>query len=141
MELRSLTPVFGRQFVERRDGRHAMTPEPEQPGLPTPAGQNAVERAVERAIVLFAKALVAMAYVLTVYGILVGFFFLCCGMEVFSFANPTRSPLGPVMTILVVWPLGGFLCLFLQGGLGDILNAVGKGVHAAIRAIRPHDDA
>jgi hypothetical protein len=133
--------MFGRHVGERRDERHVMTPEPAQPRLPTPGGQNAVERMIEQAIVLVAKAMVAMAFVVTVYGILVGFFFLCCGTEVFSFANPARSPLGPVVTILVVWPLGGFLCLFLQGGLGDILNAVGKGVHAAIRAIRPHDDA
>ena len=119
-----------------------MTPEPaDQPPSATPVGQNSVERVLERAIVLFAKAMVAMAFVVTVYGVLVGFFFLCCGTEVFSFANPARSPLGPLLTILVVWPLGGFLCLFLQGGLGDILKAVGDGVHAAIRAIRPHGDA
>jgi hypothetical protein len=133
--------VFGRHFVERRDESNKMTREPDQPSVPPPAGQSAVERVIERAIVLFAKAMVAMAFVVTVYGVLVGFFFLCCGMEVLSFANPARSPLGPVVTILVVWPLGGFLCLFLQGGLGDILNAVGKGVQAAIRAIRAHDDA
>jgi hypothetical protein len=118
-----------------------MTPEPaEQPESPTPSGQNGVERFLERGIVLFAKAMVAMAFVVTVYGVLVGFFFICCGAEVFSFANPARSPLGPLVTVLVVWPLGGFLCLFLQDGLGDILKAVGKGLQAAIRAVRPHDD-
>ena len=137
----SLSSVFGRHVGERGDERHVMTPEPAQPRLPPPGGQNTAERMIEQAIVLFAKAMVAMAFVVTVYGVLVGFFFLCCGTEAFSFANPGRSPLGPLMTILVVWPLGGFLCLFLQGGLGDILSAVGKGVRAAIRAIRPHDDA
>jgi hypothetical protein len=84
--------------------------------------------------------MVALAFVVTVYAVLVGFFFLCCGAEVFSFADPARSPLGPVLTVLIVWPLGGFLCLLLQSGLGDILSAVGKGVRAAIRAIRPHDE-
>jgi hypothetical protein len=97
------------------------------------------ERAIERAIVLFAKAMVAMAFVVAVYAFLVFFFFTCCGLDAFSsasYANPARSPLGPVVTILIVWPLGGFFCLVLQGALEGILDAVGKRVHGAMQAIR-----
>ena len=97
------------------------------------------ERGIERAIVLFAKAMVAMAFVVAVYAFLVFFFFTCCGLDGFSsasYANPTSSPLGPVLTILIVWPLGGFLCLVLQGALESILEAVGKWVRRAIQAIR-----
>ena len=115
-----------------------MTPESADPHPSSSrARQTSVERGVERAIVLFAKAMVAMAFIATAYSVLVASFFLCCGTDGFSYANPTRSPLGPVLTIVVVWPIVGFVCLFLQGGLEEILKAVGNGVRAAIRVIYP----
>ncbi len=90
----------------------------------------------ERAIVLFAKSIAAMAYVSVAYGVLVASFFFCCGVDGISFANPAKNPLGPAVTILVVWPVVGFVCLLLQGGLGDILEGVDKGVRRLIRAFR-----
>ena len=89
-------------------------------------------RFVERGIVLFAKAMVAMAYVVAAYGVLVAGFFLCCGTDAFTFAHPGKSPLGPLVTILMVWPIGGLLCLILQGGLEGLLEAVGKGMRRLI---------
>jgi hypothetical protein len=90
------------------------------------------QRLVERCIVLLAKAIVALAFVVTAYGILVAGFFFCCGTNAFSFAHPAKSPLGPLVTILLVWPVGGFLCLILQGALEILLDAVGKGTRRLI---------
>lgn len=91
---------------------------------------------VERGIVLFAKAMVAMAYVSLAYGILVASFFFCCGVDGLGLANPAKSPLGPLVTIVVVWPIVGFLCLLLDGGLGDLLEGVEKSARWLIRAFR-----
>ncbi len=74
--------------------------------------------------------------VMVVYGVLVGSFFVCCGVDSLTLANPTKSPLGPAATILIVWPLGGLLCLLLDGGLGDLLDVVERGTKWLIRTVR-----
>ena len=84
---------------------------------------------------LFAKSMVAMAYVSVAYGVLVASFF-CCGIDAISFANPAKSPFGPLLTILVVWPVVGFVCLLLDGGLGELLSAVDKGARRIVRHFR-----
>ena len=111
-------------------------PVEDTPRSGAPGYQTAFERWLERLFILFAKAMTAMAFVVVVYGVLVGSFFVCCGVDSLALANPTKSPLGPAATILIVWPLGGLLCLLLDGGLGDLLEAVEKGTKRLIRAVR-----
>jgi hydrogenase-4 membrane subunit HyfE len=106
-----------------------------------PDGQNRVERMLERTIVLFAKAMVALGLAALVYGALVMSFFFCCGVESGRYVDPSRSPLGAIATILVIWPLVGFLCFALQGGPSDLLVAIKKFARAAWRAVRRHAEA
>src|SRR5712691_8348141 len=92
-----------------------------------PGYQSRLELWLERGIILFAKSMVALGFVAAVYGFLVTSFFYCCGTDGWEYANPNKSPLGAVVTVLLVWPVGGLLCLLLQDGLGEILQAVGRG--------------
>ncbi|SRR5258708_33157611 len=101
-----------------------------------PAHQSRLELWLEQSIILFAKSMVALGFVAAVYGSLVASFFYCCGTDGWEFANPSKSPLGAVVTVLLVWPVVGLLCLLLQDGLGEILKAVGrrsKGLASALR--------
>ena len=97
-----------------------------------PDGQTRTERLVERGIVLFAQAMVALGGAAAVYGFLVVMFFFCCGPETVAYFHPSRSPLGAVVTIGVVWPLVGLLCVMLQGSPGELLDLVAKGVRRVL---------
>jgi hypothetical protein len=108
--------------VRRAD--QPQTVHPTSPGL------------VERGAILFAKAMVALAYVSVAYGILVASFFLCCGIDGLTLVNPAKSPFGAAITVLVVWPVGGFVCLLLDGGLGDLLDGVERGGKWVVGRIR-----
>lgn len=98
-----------------------------------PDGQTRTERLIERGVVLFAQAMVALGGAAAVYGFLVVMFFICCGVETLAYFHPSRSPLGAAVTIAVVWPLVGLLCVTLQGGPGELLDLVARGVRRVVR--------
>ncbi len=98
----------------------------DQVGSERQANQTPV-RAGRRFVVLLAKAMTALAYVAVAYGVFVVGFFACCGMDGLSLLNPWKSPFGPIVTVLVVWPAGGFVCLLLDGGLEFALATVDRG--------------
>jgi hypothetical protein len=96
-------------------------------------GQTRTERIIERGIVFFAQAMVALGGAAAVYGFLVAMFFVCCGVETVAYFHPSRSPLGAVVTIAVIWPLVGLLCIMLEGSLGELLDLVANGVRRVLR--------
>ena len=93
-----------------------------------PDTQNPTERVIERAVILFAQAMIVLAAVFAGYGFLVAMFFYCCGADAVNYFHPSKSPFGPVVTLAVVWPAVGLLCLALQGGAREMLVAVANGV-------------
>jgi MFS-type transporter involved in bile tolerance (Atg22 family) len=101
-----------------------------------PGGQSRTERLLERCVVLFAQAMVALGGAVAVYGFLVAMFFFCCGVETLTYFHPARSPLGAAVTIAVVWPLVGFLCVALQGGPGELLDLVARAVRRVVHGAR-----
>jgi membrane associated rhomboid family serine protease len=98
-------------------------------------GQTWTERLIERSVVLFAQAMVVLGATAAVYGFFVAMFFFCCGVETLVYFHPSRSPLGSIVTIVVVWPLIGLLCLALQGGPREILDIVARGVRRLLRGM------
>ncbi len=103
-----------------------------------PEGQSRVEQVLERSVILFAKAMVALGLAAVVYGVLVMFFFLCCGVEGGRYVDPSKSPLGAAITVVLIWPVAGFLCFALQGSPRDLLAAAKKFARAAWQAVRRH---
>jgi hypothetical protein len=103
-----------------------------------PGGQNRLEQMLERGVIVFAKAMVALGLAAVVYGVLVMSFFLCCGVEGGRHVDPSKSPLGAAITIGLMWPLVGFVCFALQGSPKDLLAAVKKFARAAWQAVRRH---
>ena len=75
----------------------------------------------ERVIIAFCKGMVVLGGVCLVWAFLTANFFACCGVEAFPLANPRLSPVGPVATVVLVWPAIGLLCL-ASDGLGDVLE-------------------
>jgi hypothetical protein len=98
-------------------------------------GQTQTERLIERGVVLFAQAMVVLGAAAAVYGFLVAMFFFCCGVEALAYFHPSRSPFGSVVTIVVVWPLVGLLCLALQGDPRELLDIVARGVRRVFRGV------
>jgi hypothetical protein len=86
-------------------------------------------------VVLFAQGMVALGAAAAVYGFLVAMFFFCCGLETVAYFHPSRSPWGAVVTIAIVWPFVGPLCVVLQGGPGELLDIVAKGVRRVVRGV------
>jgi hypothetical protein len=107
-------------------GRSKGAPSGGQTSTEVPEHQSAFELAVERAVILVVKA---FATGLGVYLVLVAFFFMCCGTGIFSYTDPARSPFGPIVTIVVVWPVAGLLCVV--GG-----DALGEGIRLLPRLFR-----
>jgi len=101
-----------------------------------PSGQNRVERAVEQAVIWFAKAMVGLGIAVFVYGFLVVSFFFCCGPEFGRYLDPRRSPLGAAATVAALWPVVGFLCFALQGSPKDYLDLVKRVAKRAWHAVR-----
>jgi hypothetical protein len=95
----------------------------------------------ERCLSIFAKSLRLVAYVAIVYGLLALGFFLCCGVDPILYASPSRSPFGSLITVLLVWPVLGLLCLAAWGvEPRDVLKAADKSLKGLLRGLRPPGD-
>ena len=80
--------------------------------------------------------MVVLAFAAVVYGSLVASFFSCCGIDGWDYANPNKSPLGGVVTVVVVWPAVGLVCLVLGEGLGELFQAIPRARKGLLNAIR-----
>jgi hypothetical protein len=105
-------------------------------GARTPDGRDRVERVLERIVILFAKAMVALVLAVLVYGFLVMSFFVFWGPDVGGYLDPRRSPLGAAVTVVVIWPVVGFLCLAVLDKPRDRVRRVKKFAKAAWHAVR-----
>lgn len=113
-----------------------------EPSVTEPAhgGRSRTERVIERCVIVFAQSMVVLGVAVAVYGFLVLMFFACCGFDTITYFHPSRSPLGPAMTVLVIWPLVGLVCVALQGGPGELLDIVGRAVQRIIGRMRPRKE-
>lgn len=102
----------------------------------TPEPQDRVARMVERIVILFAKAMVALVLAVLVYGLLVMSFFLCCGPDVGGYLDPRQSPLGAAVTAVVIWPLVGFLCFAAMDEPRDLVRLAKRLAKGAWDAVR-----
>jgi hypothetical protein len=96
------------------------------------------ERVVERGLLLLSKAIVAILVGACVWMFGVASLFLCCAItgDAWSWFPPTSGAFGPWITILVVWPVTGLVCLVLQSILGDLPSLVGKGAKRLFNHVR-----
>jgi hypothetical protein len=101
----------------------------------TPEADNDTARVIERTVILFAQAMVLLATAFVVYGLLVAVFFVCCGADAVSYFHPSRSPFGPVVTVVVVWPVVGLLCLALHGKSRDAFEATRRATLRLLRGV------
>jgi hypothetical protein len=99
-----------------------------------PGHQGALERRLEHGVVLLARVIGVVACGVAVYAGLVFFFFLCCGIDGSSYVHPGRSPFGPAMTVLLVWPAIGLLCVaseaLFEAGAKAVARLVRRALHA-----------
>src|SRR5262249_13875663 len=89
---------------------------------------------LERVIIAFGEGMVVLSGACVVWGFLTASFFACCGIDAISWANPRLSALGPVATVVLVWPAIGLLCL-AGDGLGDVLVWVTRGLKRGLLSL------
>ncbi len=80
---------------------------------------------VERILLGLGRTIVGLAFGIVVLGALILSFFACCGWDGSTWVDPRVSPHGPYVTILLVWPAIGALCLLGQGLITEMANALG----------------
>ena len=100
--------------------------------------RSGLERAVERGLLALGRTVVAVVLGAFVWGFLVGSFFLCCAVDLdsMSWADPRKSPAGPWVTVLVIWPLTGFFCMMFQSVPGELLGAGVRGAKRLVARLR-----
>ncbi len=78
---------------------------------------------MERSVVLLARVLGVVAFGVAVYVALTISFFACCGVDGSAFVHPAKSPFGWAVTVFVVWPVVGLLCVACEGALeGEVAS-------------------
>jgi hypothetical protein len=89
-----------------------------------PGHQSGVEFSLERGLILLARVLGVVAFGVAAYAALVFSFFLCCGIDGSAYLHPGKSPFGWAVTVFLVWPIIGLLCVASEGAFETGATAI-----------------
>ena len=111
---------------------------PDPPSVRNVADRGALERGMERFVLLVGQAGMGIALAGMGWLFLASFAGLTSpGFWLWEWAHPQRSPMGPWGAVFIVWPAVGLAGLLVQGIVEGAFHLVGRGFTKAPSSGKP----